>query len=174
MPLPPPLPLPRGGGGGGERRQEGNVGQVAKSRKEAVPLGTRTSSFEFRESRAPPTTNHESVSQLEGKKKEKKEGKGSEERIALLKQEECLARIAAAATATTIIMMAKGAGAGAPLPPPRSRLLSLSVASIVYFPPSTWSPFFRPLKRAAGAPADLRPSPKLLSALEIFGPFTKL
>ena len=120
-----PLPLPRGVGG--RLHSDRGEGECRPSRQ--ITQSGSQSSFEFRESRARSERPLQPrVGQLEGKREEgRKEGKKlSRECIALLKREECLARLSLSAT-TTIIMMAMGA----------ARSFVPVFSFVLFLPPST-------------------------------------
>ena len=144
-----PLPLPRGGSEGGSNRE----GECRPSRQ-ITQSGSRHSNSAKVELARSDHSNRELVSWKERGRGERKEGKKlSRECIALLKREECLARLSLSAT-TTIIMMAMGAARSFVhvFSFVLSSSLPHSTPPIVYFPPSTWSPFFRPEEEAPPRP----------------------
>ena len=138
------------GEGIGGRRQQGKC----RPSRQITQSGSRRHSNSAKvELARSDHSNRELVSWKEGKRAGRKEGKKlSRVCIALLKREECLARLASLSDTTTIITMAMGAAA---LSFPSSLSFSSSLHStppIVYFPPSTWSPFFRPEEEALPRP----------------------
>ena len=140
------------------RRREAPTGREGECRpsRQITQSGSRHSNSAKVELARSDHSNRELVSWKERGRGERKEGKKlSRECIALLKREECLARLASLSATTTIIMMAMGAARS--FVPVFSFVLFLplslhSTPPIVYFPPSTWSPFFRPEEEAPPRP----------------------